>query len=140
MRHTSYCRTLQHSDAAKRIADEYALHQIAGELGGNVGRWFAVAIADGTSDHTLYDSRLDAITHQHHNEYYYCYIQIVPSQMSVCDAELYLSGVRKTYEARKAMMDRNHHAGGREIIPRLAAEDQRAQIAGIWRNLNPPRG
>lgn len=135
MKHTSWCRTLNHSDAAKRVYDEYALHQIAGELGSNVGRWFAVAIADGTSDHTLYDSRNDAIRHQHHNEEFYAFVQIVPSQMSVCDAEMFLSGWRKSYEARKRLMP-----SGKEIIPRLAVEDQRAQIAGLWRNLNPPKG
>jgi hypothetical protein len=137
MNHMHYCRTLDHSDAAKRIYDTYSLHRIADPIG-NLGRWFAVAIADGTTDNVLYDSRRDAILHQHHNEFYYAYVQIVPSQMALCDAEIFLSGVRKTYEARKNLMDRDHRTGGLEIIPRLAIEDQRSQIAGKPTNLILP--
>jgi hypothetical protein len=107
------------------------MHRLADPIG-NLGRWFAIAIADGTSgdNNTLYDSRLDAITHQHHNETYYCYMQIVPSNMSVCDAEIYINGVRKTYQARKNLIDRDQKSGGREIITRLTAEDQIAQSRG----------
>jgi hypothetical protein len=139
--HAGYCRTLKHTDAAKRIADQYGLHKVADPLGlYTIGKFFAVAIADGTSDGTLYDTRGEAIRHQKHNETYYAYIQIVPSQMSVCDAEMYLSGVRKTYDARKNLMDRESPNGGKEIIPRLTVEDQRAQIAGQWQNLILPKG
>lgn len=137
MNHDSYCRTLEHSDAAKRISDTFSLHRIADPIG-NVGKWFACAIQDGTTDNTLYDSRVDAIRHQHHNEWYYAYIQIVPSQMTVCAAEMFLSGVRKTYEARKGLMDRDSPNGGLEIIPRLTVEDQRAQNAGKPTNLIVP--
>jgi hypothetical protein len=137
MEHTHYCRTLEHSDAAKRIADTFSLHRIADPIG-NVGRWFAVAIADGTTDNVLYGSRGEAVKYQHHNEWYFAYIQIVPATMSICDAEIFLSGVRKTYDARKALMDRDHPQGGLEIIPRLTVEDQRAQIAGIPTNLIVP--
>jgi hypothetical protein len=131
MRHNQYCRTLIHSDAAKRLSDAYTMHRLADPIG-NIGRWFAVAIADGTSGdmNTLYDSRLDAITHQHHNEQYYVFIQIVPSNMPVCDAEIYLAAVRKTYDARKSLLDRDHRNGGRDIITRLTAEDQIAQSRG----------
>jgi hypothetical protein len=135
--HTHYCRTPDHSDAAKRIYDIYGLHRIADPIG-NLGKWIAVAISDGTSDNVLYDSRIDAIRHQHHNEFYYAYIQIVPNTMSICDAEIFLSGVRKTYDARKALMDRDHPSGGMEIIPRLTVEDQQAQNAGMATNLILP--
>lgn len=137
MIHATYCRMLKHSDAAKRIRDTYIMHRLADPIG-NIGRWFACAIQDGTTDNVLYDSRADAIRHQHHNEMYYAYVQIVPSQMSLCDAELFLSGVRKTYEARKNLIDRGAPNGGLEIIPRLAAEDQIAQINGRASNLIIP--
>jgi hypothetical protein len=135
--HTHYCRTLRHSDAAKRIVETYNLHRLADPIG-NTGHWFAVAIADGTTDNDLYDSRIDAIRHQHHNEHYYAYLQIVPSQMSICDAEIFLSGVRKTYDARKALVDRDHPKGGLDVIPRLTVEDQLAQNAGRPTNLIVP--
>jgi len=132
MKHVQYCRTLIHSDEAKRLSDAYTMHRLADPIG-NIGRWFAVAIADGTSgdNNTLYDNRLDAITHQHHNEMYYAYIQIVPSNMPVCDAEIYLAAVRNTYAARKSLIDRNHRNGGRDIITRLTVEDQIAQSLGV---------
>jgi hypothetical protein len=139
MEHTHYCRTLDHSDAAKRIYETYTLHRLADPIG-NLGQWFAVAIADGSTDGVLYDSRIDAITHQHHNETYYVYVLIGPHQMSLCDAEIFLAGVRKTYDARKAMMDRDRPSGGKVIIPRLTVEDQLAQNAGKWQNLILPEG
>lgn len=131
MTHAQYCRTPLHSDAAKRISDVYTMHRLADPIG-NIGHWFALAIADGTSgdDNTLYDSRGEAVKHQHHNEVYYLYIQIVPSNMPVCDAEILLNGVRKTYKARKHLLDRDNKAGGLDVITRLTAEDQIAQSNG----------
>jgi hypothetical protein len=136
MNHAHYCRTLHHSDAAKRIFDTYTLHRLADPIG-NLGKWFACAIQDGRTDNALYDSKGDAVRHMS-NEYYFAYVQIVPSQMSVCDAELFLSGVRKSYDARKGLIDRDHPQGGRDLIPRLTIEDQRKQIAGIPSNLIIP--
>lgn len=139
MIHVPHCQTptQDHSDAAKRLYDTYALHRIADPIG-NIGKFFAVKIADGKTDGVLYDSRLDAMRGQKHNEMYCAYVQIVPSTMSVCDAELFLSGWRKMYDARRKMMDLDHRTGGMEIIPRLTAEDQIAQVNGILRNLILP--
>jgi hypothetical protein len=137
MRHQGYCRTLNHSDAAKRITDTYVLHRLADPIG-NTGKWFAVALEDGSSDKTVYDTKQEAITHQHHNEGYYFFIQIVPGQMNECDAELMLSGARKMRKARNALMDRDHPKGGLEPINRLSAEDQMAQLRGVPTNLIIP--
>lgn len=137
MEHSSWCRTLKHSDAAKRIADTFALHRLADPIG-NTGRFFAANIGDGKSDNVLYDSRVDAIRHMKHNEMNYVYVQIVPGTMTVCDAEMLLSGMRKTYDARKKMIDRDASNGGLEVINRLTVEDQRAQNAGIPTNLIVP--
>src|SRR5256885_1144232 len=86
-----------HSDAAKRISDTYNLHRIADPYG-NVGYWFAAALATGQSDMVLYDSKSTAIRHQHHNENYYTYIQIVPSTMTPCEAEIMLQVARMAYD------------------------------------------
>lgn len=137
MQHSRYCRVLEHSDAAKRIWETYNLHRLADPIG-NIGHWFACAIADGTTDNILYATKQDAIRHQHHNEEYYAYVQIVPTQMGICDAELFLSGVRKTYEARKSLMNRDHPKGGMEPISRLSVEDQLAQVFGKPTNLIVP--
>jgi len=139
MIHVPYCKNneVAHSDAARRIADTYSLHRIADPIG-NIGKFFAAKLEDGRSDGILYDSRLDAMRGQKHNEMYCGYVQIVPSQMSYCDAELLLSGWRKLYDMRRNMMNLDHRAGGMEIIPRLTAEDQIKQVQGIIGNLILP--
>jgi hypothetical protein len=135
--HQGYCRTLKHSDEAKRITETYIMHRMADPIG-NTGKWFAVSLQDGTGDNTIYDSKPDAMKHQHHNEYNRLFIQIVPGQMNVCDAELLLSGARKLRDARKDLMDRDHPKGGLEPINRLSAEDQIAQLQGVPTNLIVP--
>jgi hypothetical protein len=120
----------EHSDAAKRLSDTYRLHRLADPIG-NTGRWFACALADGSSDHVLYDTRRDAVTHQRHNETYYCFVQIVPHDMNHCQAESFLGTHRKMYDAGIKLTDRDHRAGGRVLIPRVAAEDQQAQMRSL---------
>lgn len=130
MKHTSLCRTLVHSDQAKRMSDEVNLHRCAiGDCA--IGKWMGFALQDGETDHTLYDSKPDAVRHAHHNEQRMIFIQINPSGLPVCDAEVLISVHRKMYDAGVRLTDRDHPHGGRQIIPRLAVEDQRAQIASI---------
>lgn len=134
MIHTTSCQlsgfTGDHTDAAKRIRDEYALHRIADPIG-NIGKWFAVSLAEGKSDHTLYDSRRDAVTHMHHDEERFAYIQIVPSTMNYCEAEAFLNGARKMASAGIRLTDRDHRAGGREVIRRATNEDQNSLLRSI---------
>lgn len=119
-----------HSDAAKRISDQYALHRIGAGYDA-LGKWFAAALADGRSDGVLYDSRGDAVRHQHHNEAYYLFIPIRPGPLTVCDAQTLLKCDRLLAATQRAMLDRDHRAGGRQVISRLAMEDQRAQVRSI---------
>ena len=121
---------LEHSDVAKRVSDLYRLHRLADPIG-SVGHWFAVALADGRSDHSLYDTRRDCVTHQKHNELYYAYIQIIPADMNACNAESFMGTHRKLYDAGIKLTDRDHRSGGRVMIPRLTEEDQMAQIRSI---------
>jgi hypothetical protein len=122
--------TAEHSDAAKRLSDTYTLHRLADPIG-SIGRWFGAALADGDSDRTLYDSKRDCVTHQHHDEMYYAYVQIIPSNMSQCQAESFLGTHRKMYDAGIRLTDRDHRAGGLSVIPRLTDEDQMAQMRSI---------
>ena len=120
-----------HSDAAKRVSDIYNLHRIA-DAYGNIGFWFACALADGQSDMGLYESKQDAIRHQHHNENYYTFIQIVPSSMTPCEAEVMLKTARMIYDAGGRISDGfSRH----DLIKRLGWEDQLAQSTGIAQNL-----
>jgi hypothetical protein len=119
-----------HSDAAKRLSDTYNLHRAA--AGFHARGVFAAALADGTSDGILYDSRADAVRHQHHNEQFYAYIRLGAPSMTVCAAESVMRFQRHGYELARRHVDREDRAhGGREIIPRLTNEDQERQIRAM---------
>lgn len=129
-----------HSDAAKRLRDTYSLHQIASDTAGRdaVGKWFASALEDGSSDGTLYDSKKECIRHQKHNEQRYTYIRIVPHTMNVCEAEVMLATARRLYASGLRMIDPDDRHGGKELIRRLTIEDQLAQMRGAVQNLRMP--
>ena len=120
-----------HSDAAKRVADIYSLHRLADPYG-NIGYWIACALADGQSDMVLYESKQAAIRHQHHNENWYTFIQIVPSNMTPCEAEVMLKVARMAYESGMRVTD---GLSRRDLIKRLGWEDQTALSNGIATNV-----
>lgn len=126
-----------HSDAAKRLADTYNLHRIALGLDA-VGKWFAASLAEGRSDDVLYDSKLDCVVHQKHNEKYYTFIKIVPAGMKTCEAEVMLKTARTMYDKGMRMTDPDHKHGGPDLITRLNAEDQLALMRGVARNVKMP--
>lgn len=125
-----------HSDAAKRVYDTYHLHRTA-DLYGGLGKWFASALADGSSDGSLYDSKSDAIKHQHHNENYYTFIQISMENLTVCAAEVMLSLARRLYDAGLRMTD--PEVAKRDVIKRASQEDQLAMVRGWPTNLTLPK-
>lgn len=128
-----------HSDAAKRVHDNYHLHRTA-DYFASLGKWIAVALQDGSSDGVLYDSKQDAITHQHHNEQWYAYIQITPANMTVCSAEIFLGVTRRLYDKGFRMVDPDHRGGGRELIKRASFEDQVSLLRGKPTNLSIGQG
>lgn len=120
-----------HSDAAKRIVDIYNMHRVADPYG-NIGFWMACALIDGSSDNVLYESKQAAIRHQHHNENYYTFIQIVPSTMTPCEAEVMLKVARMAYDKGWRITDGlNRH----DLIKRLGWEDQLALAKGNVTNV-----
>lgn len=130
IQHSAGCAGGAHTDAAKRVSDTYRLHRTA--LGqAAVGRWFAPALADGASDGVLYDSKRDAVRHQHHNEQYYAFVCIGPYDMNVCEAEEFVRMVRTFYDANIRLTDPDHTNGGRDVIPRVTREDQSSLIRSI---------
>ena len=120
-----------HSDAAKRIADIYSLHRLADPYG-NIGFWIACALADGQSDMVLYETKSDAIRHQHHNENWYTFIQIVPSTMTPCEAEVMLKVARMAYDKGWRITD---GLSRHDLIKRLGWEDQIALSRGTVQNV-----
>ena len=137
MQHEVWCKVATHSDAAKRTSDTYNLHRIALGLDA-VGKWFAVSLAEGRGDDVLYDSKLDCVTHQKHNERYYTFIKIVPSGMKVCESEVMLTTARRLYDKGMRMTDPDHKHGGPDLIKRLTVEDQLSMMRGIVTGLKMP--
>lgn len=135
VRHDTGCKYARpsdggHTDAAKRVSDTYNLHLIgAGDLA--KGQWIAVALADGASDNVLYASRLAAVKHQHHNEQYCAYIRIMPTQMTVCEAEAFLRMHRLAYDNGFRMTDPEAPGGGHDIVPRITGEEFHAQADAL---------
>ena len=139
MIHEQWCqqKALPHEDAAKRVSDEYNLHRIgSGDFA--IGRWFAAALSDGTSDHVLYDNKRDAVLHQHHNEQYMTFIKIGPYDMTPCSAAVMLKTGRGLLDSGLKLSDPDHKHGGADVIKRLTIEDQVAQSRGRNTNLIMP--
>jgi hypothetical protein len=132
IKHDDSCpeRGWGHSDAAMRVSDEYRLHRL-GDPTNAVGKWIACRLSDGVSDHTLYDSKRDGVTHMHHNEQWYMFIQIGPHDMSPCNAEGFIKVKRKLDNAGIRLTDPEHRNGGMDVIPRVAREDMASQMRSI---------
>ena len=110
---------LKCGDAAQRASDEITLHAIAG----SAGKWAALRLRDGGSDHVAYDRRSDAVSHQSSPEY--CtYVLIPPGGMTVKEADVLLHFWRQCYDAGFRAVD------PRDDIPSmpLRPEEAREQI------------
>jgi hypothetical protein len=129
-------RPYGHSDAARRTADIYMLHRIAGGLLGTVGKVFAVALSDGRGDGVLYDTLADCIRHQKHNARWYAYLRVGRGEMTVCQAASFLKLHADADATGLTFTDRDDPSYAMELIPRLTAEDHqrmtRALAAKTW--------
>lgn len=137
-RHEVWCQHVNTThEAAKRLADTYNLHRIAGGYD-SIGKWFAAKLEDGRTDNVLYDTKLECVLHQKHNERFYTFIKICPSDMNPCEAEVMLTTARQLYDKGIRMSDPEHRHGGPDLMKRLNASDQLAQMRGVVRNLILP--
>jgi hypothetical protein len=137
--HDQGCRYAQlgngtHEDAAKRAADAYNLHRIAGGDDA-VGKIIAVKLSDGTSDGVAYPSKYEAVRHQRHNERYCMFLRIRRASMTVCAAATLLRSARMLYDLGHAQADRDHSKGGLQVISRLTLEDAARQDVALARAL-----
>ena len=142
LQHELWCQQKgsPHTDAAKRFYEVYNLHYVARGPMECHGRWLAIALADGSSDGVLYDTKQECIRHQHHNEQWYAFVKMIPSMMKLCEAEVMITTYRKMYDAGMRMVDPDSRTGGMDLITRVTAEDQIALSKGRVRNLIIPRG
>lgn len=84
------------SDSAKRMSDIVTTHWLA-DPRGNVGRWVAIRLSDGGSDHVVYDDVARAAWEQLH--YKQCaYVRIPPGGIGPKESEVILAYHRITFE------------------------------------------
>lgn len=84
-------------DAGSRMSDALNAQVVFGGIG-CFGRWMAFALADGSSDGTLYDSRADAISHQKHEQLAW-YEPVRPTGYSPDECALTLAYARAAYDS-----------------------------------------
>lgn len=124
-------------EAGRRAFDEIVLHKLA--LGIEAfGKWIAVNLSDGRSDHVLYDSRGDAVRHQHGCERDRAYIPVKPGSIDPLELAAFIGVSRKMRAAGIAIPDVDHRNGGLDVIQRTSARDQYAQLRNMFRGDNIP--
>jgi hypothetical protein len=88
------------ADIGKRASETITLHI----LGGNIGKWVALKLLDGSSDGIPYDTRRDAIRHQLH-EQLCCYVKVPADGMPEADALRFILLNRALYAAGYRLAD-----------------------------------
>jgi hypothetical protein len=139
-RHDPGCRFAResdggHDDSARRVADLYALHRIAGARPGQV---FAVRLSDGTSDGVIYDDKAAAVCHQHGSPRWYAYVFIGAPHMSVCESASFMRMKRHAAHLADITADPDDSRGGPDVIPRLTVEGRENQIRALDGKINLP--
>jgi hypothetical protein len=114
------------------MSDEVNMHvQVLGE--GASGKWVAIRLEDGGSDHQLYDTRRDAIRHQRY-ERECCYVCVPPfgTMMGVREAESFLVLHRSMYQAGYRLEDPADPAPIHPLI-QVAAPRRGSKYAYAWK-------
>jgi hypothetical protein len=94
----------EHNDAAKRMSDAVNLAAV----NGSSGKWMAFKLSDGSTDHTVYDSRSSAVSHVSWPEHN-CFIQVDPNGMQLKEAEAVLGYWRQLHDAGGRFRDPGFH-------------------------------
>lgn len=114
-------------DIGRRASEAVNLHVI----GGNVGRWVALRLEDGSSDGIPYDSRRDAIAHQLH-EQQCAYIRVTPDGITPADAARFIALNRSLYSAGFRLADPD--MPGEPIYPENLEEINAWLRRGGWQS------
>lgn len=124
-------------EAGQRAYDEVVLHKLAQGIEA-FGKWIAVNLSDGRSDHVLYDTRGDAVRHQHGCERDKAYIPVKPGAIDAREIAAFIGVSRRMRDSGVAVPDVDHRNGGLDVIQRASSRDQYAQLRNMFRgDVNP---
>lgn len=124
-------------EAGQRAYDAVVLHKLAGGADA-FGKWIAVNLSDGRSDNVLYDTRRDAVRHQHGCERDKAYIPVKPGLASPHELGTFIGVGRRMRDAGVAIPDVDHRNGGLDVIHRMSNTDNYAQLRNLFRgDVNP---
>jgi hypothetical protein len=98
-------------------------------------RFLAFVLADGSSDNTVYDTRQDAIDHQHGDQNQYAYFLIPLARPGVPDCDVLLWYARKCYD--RGYRPAGAHAGAGLILP--ASVERAGQNFLLYDDTKPRR-
>lgn len=113
---------LPDEDRVKRAVEQVKLHLLADrECAEN--SWVALSLEDGSSDGILYDSKVDAISHQLH-EFAYAYTRIPPGGYTPGAMSLLFSWAERTARLQRMAVLASLDTGRDiEVIQPLRVED-----------------
>lgn len=116
-------------DRAKRLAGIVNSMVVIHPLDVVVNSWIAVRLSDGGTDGNLYDTRLDAVRHQaHENQCAYLSLRAAISGMTEQEAYVYLKFHEHAYDAGYRFTDPERPNGGMDMQIPLTHEDVHSQI------------
>ena len=125
-----------HADYAKRAADNLNVHVAAMTTGGTgwaaIGKWVALKLSDGSSDHTLYENKRDAVRHQS-DEFLCAYVPLQRAWYDVCEMQTFMDVTRRAYDSGFRMADPDARSGGRQLLL-PSGQRERLQVLEILRN------
>lgn len=112
------------TDSAKRAYDVIRSYCAFVDYDTRVRSWVALRLEDGGSDGTLYDSKVDAIRHQAHEQMcaYFSYRGAPNGFTNVRDAAVWLEYHRHMYSAGMRLVDPDDAHGGPDLIMPTPAE------------------
>lgn len=113
------------SDEAQRLSDNVNGYYSYVKWEELKTKWIAAKLSDGSTDHTLYDSKRDAVRHQS-DEFTCAYIALIncPNGISPLEAERFLAFTRGAYDAGMRLPDPDAMDGGKDPFMDVAQYDR----------------
>lgn len=123
-------------DSAKRLSDIVNNICISQPLDVVIRSWIAISLADGSTDGVLYDTRLDAVSHQFFEQQcaYLC-LKESPHGMPTQEAYVFLKFHRDAYKSGFRLTDPDKDNGGYDLRMPIAREDVMRQLNALNRKV-----